>query len=80
MHSCDLGLHCEFLPHENPSPPYIYEHAKDTFTIVTSGATLPSYLSPNFQDIGPDHNRPGNRLYSLTIFVSGSSTSSDSSE
>jgi hypothetical protein len=75
MHSCNLNSHCEYLPHENPSPPYAYEHPRDAFTVVSSGATLPSYISPNFRDIGPDPDRPGNRLFSLNISLSSSSTS-----
>jgi hypothetical protein len=78
MHSCNLGTHCEYLPHENPSPPYAYGHPRDTFTVVSSGPISPSYVSPDFQDIGSDPDRPGNRLYSLTISLSSSSTSSGS--
>ena len=75
IHSCDLGMHCEYLPHENPNPHYAYEHPRDIFTVVSSGATSPSYVSPNFRDIGPDPDRPGNKLYSLSISLSSSSTS-----
>jgi hypothetical protein len=80
IHSCDLGTQCEYLPHENPSPPYAYEHPRDTITVVTSGATSPSYVSPNFQDIGSDPNRPSSRLYSVTISLSTSSALSGSEE
>lgn len=70
IHSCDLGTHCEYLPHENPTPPYAYDHPRDTLTVVSSGPTSPSYVSPNFTEIGSDPNRPGDRLYSLTIYLS----------
>ena len=80
IHSCDVGMECEYLPHENPSSPYAYEHPGGTFTVVSSGEASPSYVSPNFQDIGPDPERPGNRLYSLTISLSSFETSSGSAE
>lgn len=80
IRSCELDTKCEYLAHENPKPPYAYEHPRDPFTVVLSGATSPSYISPDFREIGIDPDKSGNKLYSLTVSFSSSSASSGSEE